>query len=370
MVGNSHYSIYVHIPLCTKKCDYCHFYVVPDKEPYHALLSEGLKLEWEAYRSHFQGRNLASVYFGGGTPSLFDPRSIEKILSFLPCCSATEITLEANPENLSEQRIREFADAGINRLSIGIQSLDDKQLELLTRGHGAQKAIDGIEAAFAAGIENISIDLMYDIPEQTLENWKETLRLAINLPITHLSLYNLTFEPHTVFFKHRERLKASLPSEETSASMYKTAVETLTANGFIQYEISAFCKPNRQSVHNSGYWTGREFIGLGPSAFSYWNGSRFRNIARLHQWHQALKEGKSPVDYSESLAPAAAQKEKLAIRLRLLEGVNLSEFKIDRETSDGIKRMIASELLALEKGVLRLTEKGILFYDTVATEII
>lgn len=369
MVIDSEYSVYVHIPLCTRKCDYCHFYVVPNKESYRDLLLEGIQLEWDVYRPHFYERRLKSIYFGGGTPSLLGALSIGRILKMFPELP-NEITLEANPENLSGQLAKEFADAGINRLSIGIQSLDNQQLSLLTRGHSAEKAMDAVEAAYAAGIENISIDLMYDIPGQTLESWKKTLQLASHLPITHLSLYNLTIEPHTVFFKKKEKLKSSLPSDETSALMYQAAVETLSASGFKQYEISAFSKPNRQSIHNTGYWTGREFIGLGPSAFSYWNGSRFRNIARLHHWHRALIHGDSPVDYTESLSPEAALREQLAIRLRLLEGIKLNDFAIDHETLQGIDRMIASGFLALERGILHLTDQGVLFYDTVAAEII
>ncbi len=362
-------SLYTHIPLCTHKCSYCHFYVVPDKESYRALVSEGLKKEWESYASSFDQRKLSSVYFGGGTPSLFGPDRIRDLVTLLPCKDA-EITLEANPENLSRQLIEEYASAGINRLSIGVQSLDNQQLSLLTRTHSANKAIDAVKDAYAAGIPNISIDLMYDIPGQTLESWCKTLKSAVQLPIKHISLYNLTIEPHTVFFKHKKELQKTLPSDETSAQMYRMAVEILTTHGFEQYEISAFSKPGFHSVHNSGYWTDREFIGLGPSAFSYWNGKRFRNIARLHQWHNRVMSGLSATDYSESLSPGALQREKLAIRLRLMKGAELDQFHLDEETLQAIDRLKASGLLLEKNGYLKPTEKGILFYDTVASEII
>jgi oxygen-independent coproporphyrinogen III oxidase len=362
-------SLYIHIPLCTHKCDYCHFYVVPNKDEYKDLLMEGLRLEWDAQSHLLENGPLKSIYFGGGTPSLLGAENVKTILSWISH-SNCEITLEANPENITDSLMKAYRLAGINRVSIGVQSLEDQQLSVLSRKHNSARAIEAIQATHQAGIENISIDLMYDLPGQTLESWNQTLIQAVSLPISHLSLYNLTIEPHTVFFKNRKRLQSQLPSEEISAQMYTRARAILADQGFQQYEISAFCKPERQSIHNSGYWTGRPFLGLGPSAFSYWKGARFQNVPRLHKWHQCLKENKSPISFSETLEPDACVRESLAIRLRLLEGVDLGEFQLSEEHLKTIENLVQSELLTLENNRLKLTNRGIYFYDTVATEII
>lgn len=369
MVNRKPASLYVHIPLCTRKCDYCHFYVVPNKESYRKLLLEGLKSEWQQYAQHFLDREIVSVYFGGGTPSLFGPENIHSLLSAIKPGNC-EVTLEANPENVTWELMRAYKDAGINRVSIGIQSLQDTHLQTLTRQHGAEKAVQSVEATYQAGISNISIDLMYDLPGQTLTQWEDTLQKSASLPIKHLSLYNLTIEPHTVFFKHKEKIQAKTPSDSVSARMYRSSIEILSSHGLLPYEISAFSQEGYRSIHNSGYWTDREFIGLGPSAFSYWDGARFRNIARLHQWHQAVCNQESSIDYTEKLSSEAHEREKLAIRLRLREGADLNDFKLDEETANTLDSLINQGLLLQNQNRLILSEKGILFYDTVASEII
>lgn len=369
MVSRQAASLYIHIPLCTRKCDYCHFYVVPNKESFRSLLLEGLHWEWQQYVERFKNRKIVSVYFGGGTPSLFGPERIRSLLSEIQIDNC-EVTLEANPENMTLELIQGYKEAGINRISIGIQSLQDSHLQTLTRQHNAAKAIKSVELARQAGINNISIDLMYDLPGQTLSEWRDTLLRAADMPITHLSLYNLTIEPHTVFFKHKEKIRSKIPKEEVSAAMYQSAIDILTQEGLHPYEISAFCRDNCVSIHNSGYWTDREFIGLGPSAFSYWERSRFRNIARLHQWHERLSKQESPIDYTEKLSYEAHEREKLAIRLRLKEGADLNSFQLDTETELAIETLIKQGLLAKKKNKLFLTDRGVLFYDTVAVEII
>jgi len=201
-------SLYFHIPFCTRKCDYCHFYVLPDKEPWKVQLMEGLLLEWQRQLPLLQNKNIVSIYFGGGTPSLLGPERVATILEWIQetcpfSLQHTEITLEANPENVTLPLMQAYAAAGINRISLGIQTLSDSLLATLTRQHNAQRAIDAVWLTSQAGVKNISIDLMYDLPGQDLSSWEKTLSEAIKLPITHLSLYNLTLEPHTVFFKKK-----------------------------------------------------------------------------------------------------------------------------------------------------------------------
>lgn len=373
-------SLYFHIPFCTKKCHYCHFFILPDKQESHKQLLEGLRLEMAQWSSELKGKKLASIYFGGGTPSLLDPKEIQylleevqKYISFDP--SQIEITLEANPETISYEKMRNFSKAGINRVSIGFQTLDNALLEKLGRTHKAQTSIDTIQITTEAGISNISIDLMYDIPGQTLSSWQHTLEQIAPLPITHLSLYNLTIEPNTVFFKYQESLKKILPDAECSADMYKTAVAVLKSCGLDQYEISAFARHGLYSQHNVGYWTGRPFLGFGPSAFSYWKNKRFRSMAHFARYLEALKKGVSPIDFSEELSPKEKRNELLAIALRLRSGVDCTAFEIEHGPLDPLTRLALKNLvnqgfLKQENQIFSLTDHGVLFYDTVAVEII
>lgn len=379
-IGNQGISLYFHIPFCTKKCHYCHFFVLPDKQQYHAQLIESLKLDIDRWAPQFTGKRLESIYFGGGTPSLLDPMEIRGLLEhvnryLIVDTHEIEITLEANPETVTLERLRAFAAAGINRISIGVQSLDDTLLQKLGRTHGSQTSIEAVHITAKAGISNISIDLMYDIPCQTLASWKQTLQGIVLLPITHLSLYNLTIEPHTVFFKYQEKLRKELPDADSSTAMYQLAQESLERAGLAQYEISAFAQPGAFSRHNTGYWTGRPFLGFGPSAFSYWEGKRFRAVANLNRYSEALKLSQSPTDFSEELPPEAQRRELLAIALRLKEGVAIEAFerrhgKLDAETKETLQRLCKEGLLIWQNHSLCMTERGMLFYDTIATEII
>lgn len=363
-------SLYFHIPFCSRKCPYCHFYVIPDKLEFKNQLAEGLKLEWKKLQPLLEQKQLVSIYFGGGTPSLFGPNAIGNILKEINFPKNCEITLEANPEEVSLSLIQAYKETGINRISLGVQSLDDSSLEVLGRQHSAQKALKAIDDIYGAGIRNISIDLMYDLPGQTLDSWQRTLSHIEKLPITHLSLYNLTIEPHTGFFKRKKALTPLLPTPETSLQMLHTAVSHLEKAGLSRYEISAFAKPGFSSLHNTGYWTGRPFLGLGPSAFSYWNKKRFRNVASLSRYTAALKEDRSAVDFEEELPYPANVAELLAIRLRLLEGVNISEWNLPQPLTDVLSDLHKKGWIAYDGTHTKLTEDGLLWYDSVAEAII
>lgn len=368
-------SLYFHIPFCTKKCPYCHFFVLPDKDPFKEELLRSLRIEWEREAPKFREKKIISLYFGGGTPSLLGAEKIGEILSWLPDTPDQEVTLEVNPENVTPPLMEGFRAAGINRVSIGVQTLDNPLLKRLGRTHTAQKALDAIFITHQAGIHNISIDLMYDLPGQTLTSWEATLDQIEHLPITHLSLYNLTIEPHTPFYKKEKELTPLLPNPETSLAMLNAATTRLPSFGLNRYEISAFAKVGYASRHNTGYWTGRPFLGLGPSAFSYWNYKRYRNIANLKAYSAALKEHRSPVDFSEELPPDSRRNELLAVHLRLLKGVHLPTF----EMLHGPLPLTTREALiqAREQGWLdytpthaQLTPEGLLFYDSLASLIV
>jgi oxygen-independent coproporphyrinogen III oxidase len=365
-------SLYFHIPFCTKKCHYCHFFVLPNKAEEHKKFIQTLKLEWDLRKSALDGLQIKSIYFGGGTPSLLSPEYITEILSWIPHESNIEITIEANPEHLTQELLKGFFGAGINRLSIGVQSFDDSLLLALGRTHGSKTALDALEWSFQAGFRNISIDLMYDLPCQTLKTWTNTLQIAANLPITHLSLYNLTIEPQTLFFKNKEKLQKQIPSPEISLKMYQQAQNILPLT---QYEISAFAKEDCYSRHNTGYWTGRPFLGFGPSAYSFWEGKRFCNIAHMNQYQKALEAGKDPVDLIDELPVEERRKELFAVEMRLCQGVDLESFQnrhglLANETFETLDRLKKIGWIEQEGSRYRLTPQGILFYDSVAEDLI
>lgn len=373
-------SLYFHIPFCSRKCPYCHFFVLPNEERFKKALLDALALEWKQTVSKLASHKIVSIYFGGGTPSLFGPAAIAQVLDWIrssgvECAENCEITIEANPEETSILLIKGFADAGINRLSLGVQSLNDALLKQLGRQHDAKRALNAIYEVHAAGIHNISIDLMYELPNQTLESWKSTLHELSSLPITHLSLYNLTIEPETLFFKRRKQLTPLLPAPEVNLEMLHTAVSFLEKIGLKRYEISAFAKEGYQSRHNSGYWLARPFLGLGPSAFSYWKGKRFRNVAHLGKYTEALQGERSPVDFEEELSEENKKRELLAVQLRLSRGVELQTFEkqhglLSQELHQTIDQLIKKGWLELRGTLLKLSQEGTLFYDSVATELI
>lgn len=360
-------SLYIHIPFCRKKCPYCHFYVLPNESRSQTVLLDALKLEWARYQPLTRDCRLVSIYFGGGTPFLIGPQSIEEILSWIVPKKGTEITLEANPGETTVQQFREFLHAGINRVSLGVQSFDNSLLKMLGRLHTAEEARRATLDASSAGIDNISIDLMYEIPGQTLESWKKTLNQVKFLPVQHLSLYNLTFEPRTVFFKRQASLTPLLPSKKEALMMLQMAVDVFELNNFKRYEISAFAKKNHLSMHNIGYWQGRPFLGLGPSAFSYWEGRRYQNYSDLKKYATALKMGEESIGFEERLSPRGSLHERLAIHLRMLEGVDMNQYPISPLL---YKKLEKKGWILIEKGRARLSEQGKLFYDSLAEEII
>lgn len=373
-------SLYFHIPFCSKKCPYCHFFVLPDKASFKEAFLEGIALEWTLRRPLLEGKHIVSIYFGGGTPSRLLPAQLEKLLllvrnSGLSIAEDCEITLEANPEDVSPSLMSSFAALGINRVSLGVQSLEIGQLALLGRSHNAFQAIRAIEQTYAAGIHNISIDLMYDLPRQSLDGWRETLSQLSSLPIQHLSLYNLVIEPHTVFFKHKQALIPQLPLEEESLALLEEALRAIEGVGLHRYEISAFARPGYTSRHNTGYWLGRPFLGFGPSAFSYWEGRRFSNVAHLNRYLEALKRGGDPVDFEERLHFPHNLLELFAVALRLVQGVDVQAFQrkhapLPQTFFATLDHLTEYQWVTWDSGRCALTPLGMRFYDSVAVEII
>ena len=372
-------SLYFHIPFCSKKCPYCHFFVLPNEEKFKAPFTQALLKEWKLRLPLLNGKRVVSIYFGGGTPTKLNPDEyhllLETIRSTIEVAPDCEITLEGNPEDIDLALMQKFQALGINRVSIGVQSLYEEDLVLLGRTHTAKRAFKAIEETFKAGISNISIDLMFELPRQTLMTWEKSLRALEALPISHLSLYNLTFEPQTIFFKNRKQLVAQLPPDEERLQMLQLAVESLQSIGLERYEISAFAKPGMHSRHNTGYWTGRPFLGFGPSAFSYWDGMRFSNAAHFNKYLTLLDQNRLPVDFEEKLEFPRNLQELLAVRLRLVEGVDLTLFAklyspLPPPIEQSLQSLIEKGWLSREGDIVKLTASGQLFYDSIASEII
>lgn len=349
--------------------------MLPNQTSLHEEFVKTLLLEWKLKKHLLVNKTIKSIYFGGGTPALLAPHFFEQILNLIEFDPSIEITLEANPENLTLELLQGFKKAGINRLSIGAQSFDDDLLKLLSRTHDSKATIQALAWAKTAGFDNITIDLMYDLPTQTESVWIKTLQTAIQQPITHLSLYNLTIEPETVFFKKRKALTPKLPSPDSSLSMYNAALEILPQGNLLPYEISAFAKPGRHSQHNVGYWTAREFLGFGPSAYSYWNKNRFRNVPHFGKYQKALLACIDPKEESDALSDEERKRELLAVEIRLRRGVDLDSFqqrhgKLPPLIFKELDQLIAKGWVERSSNQVRLTSQGVLFYDSVAVELI
>ncbi|MGE3953850.1 MAG: radical SAM family heme chaperone HemW [Parachlamydiales bacterium] len=365
------WGLYLHIPFCRRRCDYCHFYVTKRTPEREALLFEALHREWAIVEPATRGKELASIYFGGGTPSLASPQLIGNLLERLSPPEGIEITLEANPEDLTLERARLYRAMGINRLSLGLQTLDTPLLQQIGRTHDAPRGVEAIWAAHEAGFDNLSIDLMFDLPNQTLEQVERTLEQIAPLPITHVSLYNLQIEPPSPFALEQEKTLAQMPDDETSLAMLTTCCTHLHQMGLVRYEISAFARPGYEAVHNSGYWTGRPFLGLGPSSFSYWNRKRMRNTPNLEAYAGAIRQGRLATNFIEQLSNEKRWRELFTIGLRLVDGVDLERFTRLYGPSPVDLNPLLSEGLLTQTGTrVALTDRGRLFYDTVASELV
>jgi oxygen-independent coproporphyrinogen-3 oxidase len=361
-------GLYFHIPFCSKKCPYCHFFVLLDKSPsLHDELLKALILEWHLLKS--QVPKVATVYFGGGTPSLFGAQRVKTLLDEIKkthSLDGCEITLEVNPEKVTHELMEGYKQAQINRISLGVQSLETPLLQEIGRTHDSLTALRAIETIKQVGFDNITIDLMYDLPNQTAASFEKTLKKAITLPIDHVSLYNLQIEPNTVFYKTRPQQ----PTTDESLLMYQKAMTVLEEGGFKQYEISAFAKKGFEAQHNSRYWLSKPFLGLGPSAFSDFQGERRQNVSHLNKYLKKIEEGLLPIDFRETLPYPQNVLERFIVNLRLLEGVSLDKWDLPQTTLLTLNRLASLNLLEIDERRVKLTKKGIFLFDSIAVELV
>ena len=314
-------SVYVHIPFCKSRCLYCDFFSTTQLDLREQYV-QALILEAHSRLSTLDSQ-LSTIYFGGGTPSMLSVEQIRSILSAINPTNAIEITLEANPGDLTIDKLQALRAIGINRLSIGIQSFRDEELQLLGRRHNAQQAIEAVYLAQQAGFDNISIDLMYALPNQTLAGWQSNIRQALDLHVQHISCYCLTYEPHTPLTQLVEKGQLTPMDEDTENQMYDLLCDELAANGFEHYEVSNFALKDCRSRHNSGYWNDTPYIGLGAGAHSYDGTTRRWNIDNLQAYINGLSNG-SQYWEEEHLTPDQKTMEYIMLGLRTSDGIPIN----------------------------------------------
>lgn len=374
-------GIYIHFPFCLSKCRYCGFYSVTDINKKDFL--KALSIEIDNQSKQTEELHIQSIYFGGGTPSLLDTSEIKAILDRIRrkynLSDNLEITLETNPATITEKKALDILECGINRISLGLQSFDSKILNFLGRIHTVENIFETYKILKKVGFKNINTDLIFAIPQQTDKQWLSSLNEILNLNPQHISLYCLSYDPNTELTKLRDRKKIIPADENTQVRMYKYAIEKLKNAGYIHYEISNFSQPNYQSRHNSLYWKNLPYMGLGPSAHSYLSNRRFACVSNLSEYIDAMNNNTSPYTLAPSLTEKESLKETAALNVRLLqEGFCIEELKqryprLDphKILDNSISKLIENNLiLQYAKDKYRLTKKGILFADEVASELI
>jgi len=371
--------LYVHIPFCLRKCPYCAFVSrepsAGDLEKYGGILLAEMDLAALAYGAE---RPLASVYFGGGTPSLLAPHQIDLLLeraaSLFGLEEKAEITLEANPGTVDQGRLADFRTAGVNRISLGVQSFHDPLLATLGRIHSATEAREAFQAARAAGFDNIGIDLIHALPDQTIVQWRREVEQAVQTAPEHISVYGLTLEEGTPFAERYGNDDTLLPDEDMSATMFEKADDVLTAAGYEHYEIANYALPGRRSGHNSGYWRRDGYLGLGTGAHSFLrtgHGVRFGNPDDLDDYAGAVAQGRLPHRDEQILTRQDAMSEFMFLGLRMADGIEPARFR--HEFGVGLEETFGTEMAKLAAlGLLEtagdrvcLTRRGMLLSNQV-----
>ncbi|SFN85335.1 oxygen-independent coproporphyrinogen-3 oxidase [Chryseobacterium oleae] len=370
--------IYIHIPFCRQKCSYCNFHFSTSLNFKDEMIS-AMKTEIRLRKDELQNKNLKSLYFGGGTPSILSADEIssmiDEVLKYFSFDRDIEVTLEANPDDLDKNFLQQLAKSPVNRLSIGTQSFFDEDLRLMNRAHNASEAEGSIKRAQDFGFENLSIDLIYGSPTSNLEIWKENLNKTIALEVPHISSYALTVEPKTALENWIAKGKIASPREEEQNREFYYLSDFLKDNGFEHYEVSNFAKPGFYSRHNSSYWKYKEYLGIGPSAHSY-NGFDVRswNVANNQQYIKKL-DGGFLAKEEEILSQNDQFNEMIMIGLRTIWGVDIESLnsKFSEQTLEHFRREIQSKIeegiLITENNHLKIPEKHWFMADGIASDL-
>lgn len=369
-------GIYIHIPFCKQACHYCDFHFstsLKKKDEMVLALAKEIRLR----KNEFDNEIVETIYFGGGTPSILDVSDlqllIDEVYNNYSVSENPEITVEANPDDLSEARITALSSTKINRLSIGIQSFFEEDLKLMNRAHNSAEAKKSLEIA-TKYFDNISVDLIYGTPGMNNENWLQNIQTVLDLNIPHISSYALTVEPKTALQKFIKQGVVPQPDDAVAHEQFLILVDKLEANGFVHYELSNFGKPDYFSKNNSAYWLGKKYLGIGPSAHSYDGKNRSWNIANNSLYLKALAENKLPNE-TETLTETDRYNEYIMTGLRTVWGVSLDRIAAEfgenmlQYLLQNAKRYLDDEKLILENNILRTTKKGKFFCDGIASDL-
>ena len=370
-------GIYIHTPFCRVKCMYCDFYSVADKDFEMPSFFDALLKEIELCETDTNNWTIDTIFIGGGTPSLTDPRHIEKLIRTLESkfdlSNVTEFTMEANPGEAPAERLKAFYDLGVNRLSMGVQSLEPDLLQFLTRIHGPEAVFKTFDGARKAGFDNINCDLIFNIPGQTMDIWKRDLQTIIDLNPEHLSCYSLTVEEGTQLYQYVNRGKVTMPSDDQSADLYLWTQSIMAKNGYEQYEISNWSKPENECRHNLHYWEIDPYLAFGPSAHGFDGKIRFSNIRNLDGYIKNLGDGKSPRQDHYELSDKDRTNEMIGFGLRINNGVNLNQ--IPESFREAVNQSIIDnrskwdDYLVIEDDRIKLTSAGFAFADGIAVDL-
>lgn len=369
-------GLYIHIPICKSRCYYCDFYSSTYQGNKRELIS-AMKKELEQRAGYLREETIETIYLGGGTPSLLSAQELDDLFESIfknYHCTAKEITLEGNPEDLTSSYLADLKRLPISRLSIGIQSFNDSELQSINRRHSAETAIQCVKNAQEAGFQNISIDLIYGLPFQSVANWKENIQQAIALNVPHISAYSLTYEERSLLTKKLQRGEIEETDEEVYLTMFRVLREKLSSTGILPYEISNFARPGFESKHNSAYWNAIPYIGIGPSAHSFNGTSRQWNIANTRQYIENIQHGQCYFEIEE-LDTNTRFNELVMTSLRKCEGINLTSVQklfgtayLSHLTKEAVK-FIQNGTLMQDDERMWLTEEGIFISDYIIEEL-
>ena len=371
-------GLYIHIPFCTKRCLYCDFFSNTDmkfKKPYINAIIREMELRQE----YLKGEPIKTIYFGGGTPSQLQKNDFKRIFEAINCLfdtsSCEEITLEANPDDITPEYAASLRELPFNRISMGVQSFKDKDLHFLNRRHNREQALQAVKLCKENAIQNINIDLIYGLPGQTSKEWQENLEEAIQMKIPHISAYHLIYEEGTALYKLMKAGKVTPIEEELSVDLFSILINKLTEAGYLHYEISNFSFPGCFSRHNSSYWTGQQYIGIGPSAHSYNGKSRQWNISSLPRYLQGIQTDTPDVEIEE-LSINTKYNEYIITGLRTMWGIRITDIReqFGEEKSDYLEQQavpfLRQGLLVRKNDTLTLTKEGIFISDSIMSDLL
>ncbi len=377
-------GLYIHVPFCRQRCVYCDFYFVTGQRD-HSSFVEALCMELGRAAHRGFNESVATIYLGGGTPSQLASCDISRILAAadnaFDTSRVTEITIELNPEDTTATYLRELRELGINRVSLGIQSFFDDDLQFMNRSHNASEAARALELVAESDLDSYSVDLIFGLPKQPRTRWAANLERLAAFDPPHVSTYALTIEPKTPLHKQVARGLVTPETDESVAALYQTTMDTLREHGLEHYEISSFSKPGHRARHNQRYWTHANYLGFGPSAHSFWwdNASaahRWSSVRSLHKYLSLIRSSKDATDNRESLTLETLGEERIMLGLRTAEGIELSVLKdiygIDLVAVNGkaIESLAQAGLLSCDDGFLRLTDRGKHVCDHVTTRLL